>query len=257
MNAHEATLRQKKILENVRKNKQVRVNDLASQFDVSKVTIRSDLDYLATQGLVQRTHGGAMLGGAMRRESPLEITSRENEAVKRRIGAFAASLVKDGDTIIIDVGSTTTELARALSASLQDVVVITNALNIALLLEDHPGVTVIVTGGTLRALQHSLVDPFASRLFEDINVDKAFLGCNGVDAERGFSNANLHEAEVKRAMVRAASRVSFLADHSKLGVRSTARIADVTVAERLITDSAASEEALSALQTVGLHIDIV
>ena len=235
----------------------MRVSDLATRLEVSKVTIRSDLDFLATRGLLHRTHGGAMLKQPIRREHPFEVTRRENETAKRRIGSFAAALVEDGDTIIIDVGSTTTELAKALSSALRDVVVVTNALNIALTLEHHPGITVVVTGGTLRALQHSLVNPFASRIFEEVNVDKAFLGCNGVDPKRGFTNANLHEAEIKYAMTQVAGEVIFLADYSKLLRRSTARIAATSVADRLITDDEADPAALSALRDAGLHIDVV
>lgn len=256
MDAHDAALRQAKILESLRKHKQVRVADLAGQLGVSKVTVRADLDALAGRGVVQRTHGGAVTRKPVRREDPLEIASRENAEAKRRIGRHAAALLSDGETVIIDVGSTTTELVRALSPELRDVVVITNSLNIALLLESHPGVTVIVTGGTLRALQHSLVNPYATRILQEINADKAFIGCNGVHLERGFTNSNLHEAEIKFAMAEVAREVVFLADHSKLLFASTARIAPLSAADRLITDAGVTADVLERLRDSGLKVDV-
>lgn len=256
MSSHEAMLRQRKIIEDIRKFKQVRVNALAADFGVSAVTIRNDLDELAGQGLLRRTHGGAVEASPVRLEHAIEVSSQENAAAKQAIGHAAANLIRSGDTIILDVGSTTTELAKALPDTLQDVTVVTNGLNIALLLERHPGITVIVTGGTLRALQHSLVNPYATRILQEINADKAFLGCNGVDITRGFTNTNVHEADIKHTMTQAARSVIFLADSSKIGHTSTARIAPLNVADELITDEYVSPEHVQALQANGLKVSI-
>jgi len=154
------------------------------------------------------------------------------------------------------VGSTTTELARALSPSLKNVVVITSALNIALLLESHPGITVIVTGGTLRPLQHSLVNPYGTLLLREINADKAFLGCNGVHPEKGFTNTNLQEAEIKRAMIEAAREIIVLADHSKIMQVAAARIGPLEAADLLITDRKAKKEDLELLCSRGLEVAV-
>ena len=181
-----------------------------------------------------------------------QVSAREKE----RIGNFAAGLVQDGETIILDVGGTTTELARALSPSLRNVVVITNALNIALLLESHPGVSVVVTGGTLRPLQHSLVNPYGTLLLQEVNADKAFLGCNGVHPDKGFTNTNLQEAEVKRAMLEAASEAFVLADHTKIMKVATARIAPLSAVTGLITDHQAKAEDIEVLQNSGLNISL-
>lgn len=152
------------------------------------------------------------------------------------------------------MGSTTTELARSLPPSLRNVVVVTSALNIALLLESHPGITVVVTGGTLRPLQHSLVNPYGTLLLQEINADKAFIGCNGVHPEKGFTNTNLQEAEVKRAMIEAARETIVLADHSKIMQVATARIAPLGAAQLLVTSSKARPEDLEALRKAGLEI---
>ncbi|MER3450890.1 MAG: Cro/Cl family transcriptional regulator [Thermus sp.] len=252
----EATERHQRILDLLAKEGQVRVRDLARLLGVSAVTLRADLDYLERQGQLKRVRGGAIRAEARRFELPLEATRMVHAREKEAIGRRAASLVQNGGIIFLDVGSTTTEMARALSPELKDVVVVTNALNIALLLESHPGITVIVTGGTLRPLQHSLVNPFGTLLLEEINADKAFIGCNGVHPERGFTNTNLQEAEIKRAMIKAAREVYVLADHSKLMQVAAARIAPLEAAHLLITDRKARPEDLDLLQAKGLRVEL-
>lgn len=161
----EATLRHQAILEHLRQEGQVRVSELSERFAVSAVTIRADLEHLEQQGALRRTRGGAVPAQQRRFELPLEASRQVHAREKERIGRHAAGLVRSGETIILDVGSTTTELARSLPPSLRNVVVVTSALNIALLLESHPGITVVVTGGTLRPLQHSLVNPYGTLLY--------------------------------------------------------------------------------------------
>lgn len=250
----DAVLRQQAIADLLARFGVVRVSALAKELGVSSVTIRSDLDQLQREGALRRTRGGAVPVDLASPELPLEETSRVRFAEKRKIGARAASLVHDGETIILDVGSTTTEMAKALSPALRDVVVVTNALNIALLLESHPGVSVIVTGGMLRPLQHSLVNPYATTLFGHLNADKAFLGCNGVDPHKGLTNTNMQEAEVKAHMLRASREVVVLADHSKLLQVATARIASLDAIQVLVTDDKAEPGALRALADAGLRV---
>jgi DeoR family transcriptional regulator of aga operon len=256
MSTLETQARRERILALLRQNGQVRVADLAKTLGVSQVTVRADLEALEREGRLRRLRGGAVLWETRRFELPLEVTRTLHAKEKEAIGKRAAALVRNGDVVILDVGSTTTEMAKALSPNLKDVVVITSALNIALLLEGHPGISVIVTGGRLRPLQHSLVNPFGTLLLEELNADKAFLGCNGVHPERGFTNTNLEEAEVKKAMVRAAREVYFLADHSKLLQVATAKIAPLSAAKALITDRKAGKEALEALERAGLAVEV-
>lgn len=256
MSTLETQARRERILALLRQNGQVRVADLAKTLGVSQVTVRADLEALEREGRLRRLRGGAVLWETRRFELPLEVTRTLHAKEKEAIGKRAAALVRDGDVVILDVGSTTTEMAKALSPNLKDVVVITSALNIALLLEGHPGISVIVTGGRLRPLQHSLVNPFGTLLLEELNADKAFLGCNGVHPERGFTNTNLEEAEVKKAMVRAAREVYFLADHSKLLQVATAKIAPLSAAKALFTDRKAGKEALEALEKAGLAVEV-
>jgi DeoR family transcriptional regulator of aga operon len=190
-------------------------------------------------------------------EMSLEETSTTNHAEKMAIAAHAAAMVENGQTIIIDVGSTTTEMAKALSPDLTRVVVITNGLNIALILEALPGVSVIVTGGTLRPLQHSLVAPMGTLILDQLKADVAFLGCNGVDPARGFTNTNIAEAEIKQAMVRSAAKAVFLADHDKIGEVASAFVTEISGADLLITDDGADASVLESLRGDGLAIEVV
>ena len=208
--------------------------ELSTMLAVSEVTVRGDLDGLGRAGLLRRTRGGA--ARPLETEQALEATSFLHAAAKRRIGKAAADLVRNGETIFLDVGSTTTEIARSLSPTLQGVLVVTNGLNIALELERLPNVEVMVTGGRLRRLQHSLVNPYALELLGHIHADRLFLGCNGVHLQSGVTNANHEEAEVKAGMVSRSREVVVVADHSKLGAVSRAQITGLGNVGTLITD---------------------
>ena len=249
-----AALRHDTIRRAIEVDGRVSTADLKGRLGVSEVTIRGDLEHLEAARVLTRIRGGAVVTRSSGIELSLEQTSTTNRAEKMAIGAYAASLVKSGQTIIIDVGSSTTELAKALSPELVRVVVITNSLNIALILESFPGISVIVTGGTLRPLQHSLVAPMGTLLLDQLKADAAYLGCNGVDSTRGFTNANIAEAEIKQAMVRSAERTIFLADHDKIGTVASAFVGDISCADLLVTDTGADPSALASLRSEGLEI---
>jgi DeoR family transcriptional regulator of aga operon len=238
-------------------NGRVSIPDLSDDLGVTEVTVREDLKHLEGRGLLTRVRGGALAAPGTEVETALELTSQAYRAEKQAISAFAASRITSGQTVIIDVGSTTTALANSLAPDLRDVVVITNGLNIAMALEKTPGVAVIVTGGTLRSLQHSLVAPMGTLLLEKLKADVAYLGCNGIDVERGFTNANIAEAEIKQAMLESADEVVFLADHTKIGSVASAFVADIESADLLVTDSGADPEVLDALRQRGLVTEVV
>lgn len=238
----------------------VRVSQLSEQFGISGVTVRADLDELAKTVAIQRVHGGAVSGeGRPPSEQAFERSMLSATGEKRAIGAAAAALVESGQAIILDVGTTTTAIAEALlaRADLADVVIITNALNIALMLESAiPRFTVIVTGGTLRALQHSLVDPSMGPVFDHVQADIAFVGCSGVDVSSGITNVNLPEADVKRRMIAAASRTVVVADGSKLGERYLSRVAPLSHIDLLITGDTADTAIVEALEGQNLTVRV-
>jgi DeoR family transcriptional regulator of aga operon len=176
---------------------------------------------------------------------------------KSRIGHAAAALVGSNQAVILDVGTTTTAIARALIAreELENVVVITNALNIALEFEASiPRFTVVVTGGTLRPMQHSLVDPLADAVLDRIRADIAFVGCNGIDAAAGVTNVNLPEADMKRRMLATAARAVVVADSSKLGIIQLSRVVPLADIDTLVTGSEASKERLEQFRSAGLEV---
>jgi DeoR family transcriptional regulator of aga operon len=251
-------LRREQILSLVREREFVRVADLSDMFGISEVTVRSDLDLLDTSGSLQRVHGGAVVRAPISRtERSLEESSIAAADEKAAIGARAAAMVSNGETIIVDVGSTTTAVARALRkrTDLRDIVVFTSAINVALELEAAiPRFTVVVTGGTLRPLQHSLVDPMANHILERLNVATVFLGCNGVHPDEGITNLNLPETAVKRHMLNAAQRCVVVADGSKIGNISVVKIADIDTVDVLVTGASAPIEALSEIDARGPEV---
>lgn len=249
-----ATVRHQGILAVLEEHGRATVTELAAHLGVSGVTIREDLRLLEAERRLVRSRGGALAIGDGRSELPLELTSMAQAAAKRAIGAAAAAMIRDGSKIIVDVGSTTTALASALTGRFGDLTVVTNAINIALVLERHRNCTVIVTGGTLRPLQHSLVAPLGTLLLDRLNADIAFIGCNGVDARHGFTNSNLAEAEIKQAMIASAARVVVLADHTKLGCVASAFVARLDEVDLVITDAEADPRMLTDLRAAGLEV---
>ena len=252
-----AEVRQQRITALVEEQGFVRVSDLSARFGVSTVTVRTDLQSLESHGRVRRIRGGAMPPGIERAEQPFEVAERDLATEKAAIGSCAAQLVADGDTVLLDVGTTTTAIARALVArsELREVTVVTNGLTVALVLERaSPRISVVVTGGTLRRLQHSLVNPLGTVLLEQLNASIAFIGCNGVDVRGGVTNVNLPEAEVKRAMLLNARRPVVVADGSKLGEVEVAKICDLAEVSLVVTDSSADPSILADLAAVGCDV---
>jgi DeoR family transcriptional regulator of aga operon len=256
-----ATVRRQRMLALIEERGFARVSELGEAFRVSEVTVRSDLDVLEQHRALRRVHGGAMPRHASAvRELPFEEAMQASAEEKRAIAQEAASLVEPGMSVLLDVGTTTAAVARALvdRDALRDITVITNGLSIALELEHAiPRFQVVVTGGTLRPLQHSLVAPLASVMFEHVHADIAFIGCNGVDAVGGVTNVNLPEAELKRSMVAAASRAVVVADGSKIGSVRLGRIGPIDRFDLVITGSSAASEPLAELRAHGADIRVV
>jgi len=254
------SLRRERMLAEIKDREFVRVAELSSRFGVSEMTVRGDLDSLAAKGKVHRVRGGAIPRLIASHEQPFEDSVLSFAAEKVAIGQAAAALLEDGETVLIDVGTTAAATARAIAArtELNDVVVFTNGLKTALELEPaSPRITVVVLGGTLRPLQHSLVDPLAMLILEQISVKTVLLGCNGVDPLGGVTNINLPEAEVKKRMLGVAARRIVLADGGKLGRVEVARLCGVDDVDMVITGRSADPAVVEALRDRGCDVQLV
>lgn len=255
-----AEVRRDRILALLQDEDYVRISQLAEDFGVSVVTIRADLDYLGGRKLVRRVRGGAsQLTPEMHAEPSFELSLGSSTLEKAAIAKAAARKVGSGESIIIDSGTTTTFLTKALVArpELTDLVVFTNSLTIAHELEPAiPRFSVILTGGTLRPAQHALVDPLAGRILDHIHANIVFLSCNGVHPESGVTNISLPDAEVKQRMLRAASRCILLADSSKLGCIELVPICAIADIDLLITGGRADAAQVVALREQGLSVEL-
>ncbi len=247
--------RRRAILEIVNHEGRVLVQDLAPRFNTSQVTIRKDLEILHNQGLVHRTHGGAL---QIRAGALLDPSLREKEKLhpkeKQKIAAAAAHLVKEGQSVVLDSGTTTTLIGRALR-SLRRLTVITNAVNIA---ADLAGtnIEVILTGGILRENSFSLVGPLAEDTLRHLSADILFLGVDGFDIRYGLTTPNMLEAKVNRVMLEIARRTIVVCDSSKFGRRSLSLIAPTSAVHQTITDSRIPKADQQALTEAGIEVTI-
>jgi DeoR family transcriptional regulator of aga operon len=253
-------LRRSQVLETVRRRRFVSVADLSLAFSVSEVTIRNDLDLLAKQGQLERVRGGAIHHATTSLEATYEEARDAHAAAKAAIGLAAAALVESGQTVLLDAGTTVSAVATSLAsrADLHDVTVFTNGLQIALELEAAiPQFSIMLTGGSLRRQQHSLVNPFGTVILEQVHGHVAFLECQGIDAQAGVTHVNLAEAEIKRLLLADARQRIVVADGSKVGEGSLVHLYGVDEIDLLITDPSADPEAIDALREHGLRIQIV
>ena len=229
--------RRRQLLVLVRSSDLVRIPELSRTFGVSKVTIRNDLDVLAERGHVLRVPGGA-IPNLTASERAFEARQAVEIASKMAIADAALEMLGSGSTIILDVGTTTMAIAHALVARTEfvGIVVFTNGLNIALALESAiPRIEVYVTGGALRPLQHSLVEPNATSLLTQIRADYAFIGCDGVHPQRGITTTNLPESAMKQAMLHAAETRVVVADSTKFLRQSLTRVCGLDEIDIILT----------------------
>jgi DeoR family transcriptional regulator of aga operon len=247
--------RRRKILEIVDETGRVTISDVVKRLAVSAVTARGDLDSLSAAGTIVRSHGGAVRRLEPTRDYPVDFKATLHRGEKQRIGEAAANLVKANETIILDNGTTTAEVARHLKLMKPyNVTVITNALNIATELSDSPGISLIMIGGILRQISRSFVGPQAEQILRELHADRLFLAVDGFDLENGPSTPDILEAQLNGLMMDVAREVTIVADSSKLGRRSLSRIGAVERVNRLITDTRAPEEFLSNLRARGLEV---
>lgn len=248
--------RRRLIRERVNEQQRVTVEELTARFGVSEVTIRNDLNVLATRGVLVRTHGGA-LAQQDNEEVPISVKQKLNHEQKLRIATAAVRLIRDGETIVLDSGTTTAEIAKQIRGlRLQSLNVITNALNIAVLLAALPHINLIMPGGQLRANSYSLSGPQAVAALQGLNADRLFLGVDSLDPEIGLMTPHLLEAQLNAQMMKISRQVVAVADASKLMKRNLSVIASVEQIDMLITDDGADAGIVAELRRRGIEVVI-
>jgi DeoR family transcriptional regulator of aga operon len=251
--------RRRLIVELIDRQGRATVEELAREFGTSAVTIRADLEALARSGAIARSHGGALPNHTpVSSDLPLNVKETRRHAQKQRIGQAAAKLVRDGETIILDSGSTTAEIARQLrQMKLESLTVITNALNIALELSGLSNIRVMMLGGLLRQTSYSLVGPDAEQALGKLSADRLFLGVDGLDPRVGVTTPDPLEASLNALMIRVSRETVAVLDATKLGQRSLSVITPVDKLHRVITDTGAPAETVEALRDAGVDVTLV
>lgn len=248
--------RRSKILHLLNENGQVFVQELSEEFNVSEVTIRKDLDLFESRKLLIRSRGGAM-----KYESSVgtdyQITDKDkiNYADKVNIGKRAATLVQDGDTIIIDSGTTTLEVAKNLNRD-YNINIITNAINIVNQLLQFNNINIIVPGGSIRKNSHSLIGPLAEKSLANFYVDKVFIGVDGFNVSQGAFTPNIEEASLNQRMIEIAKEVILVTDSSKFNRKSLAFICPPNKIDIIVTDNKIDKEVERQLIEIGIKVII-
>jgi DeoR/GlpR family transcriptional regulator of sugar metabolism len=236
-----ANQRRDKILELLKEDGSAKVIDLAKIFKVTEVTVRQDLEKLEKDGLLIREHGGAFLKNIKDQVSSFSVANHDNLDKKELIAAKCLEFIENGDTIILDSGSTTTEIAKKLKGT-RHLTVITNALNIALMLGAEPDIEVIMTGGEFKPPTLSLTGQKAADFFKGINVQKLFLATAGLSLKAGLTYPSISDIVVKKAMIDAAETTYLVADSTKIGKTAFASLGALSLIDYIITDAGIEEK---------------
>ena len=250
--------RREQIIQRLRQQGSVQVNDLSLFFGVSTVTIRNDLAFLEKQGIAVRAYGGALIceSNALVVEPSVEDKSSLNTAVKRSIARAAAELIKPGHRVILDSGTTTYEIARLMRQH-TNVIAMTNGMNVANALLEAEGVELLMTGGHLRRQSQSFYGDQAEQSLQIYHFDMLFLGVDAIDLERGVSTHNEDEARLNRRMCEVAERIIVVTDSTKFNRSSLHKIIDTQRIDMIIVDEGIPEDSLEGLRKHGIEVVLV
>ena len=245
--------RQQHILDRARAAGRVEVNALAENLDVTPETIRRDLTILERHGVLRRVHGGAIPVERLGFEPGIETRTERFAAEKERIAKAALAHLPDGGTVLLDAGTTTLRLAERLPRD-RELTIVTNSLGIAALVAQQPNISLYLLGGRVRGRTLAAVGSWLTHALQDVFVDVAFIGANGLSVERGLTTPDQSEAAAKRAMIKAARRSVVLTDHTKIGVDHFSRFADLADIAAVITDSGLDPETAAEIEALGPEV---
>lgn len=245
--------RKNAILETLQKEQRVLVSELSQKYGVTEETIRRDLEKLEKEGFVKKTYGGAVLNENTNIEMPLRTREKQNRREKQTIAKLVASMIGEGDSIILDSSSTSLMVAQELK-DYRKLTVITNSLEVLLELSKSKGVQVISTGGVLNGSTLSLVGRNAEKTLENFYVDKAIVSCEGLDIKRGATDSSEADAELKKSMISCAKKLILAADSTKLGKISFSKVIDLRKGDVLVTDALPDETWRGRLTEIGVEV---
>ncbi|MFE5319486.1 DeoR/GlpR family DNA-binding transcription regulator [Paenibacillus sp. NPDC056579] len=248
-----AAERKLRIVEFVKEKQVATVAALAKEFQVHEATIRRDLAEIEQEGLLKRTHGGVIVDKGANIEPSFSERVSDQLEQKIRIGKKAASMIEDGDHVIIDSGTTTIHIAQAL-ANRTNITVVTNDMNVAAELRDFTGVTVIVTGGTLYHSSFMLNGMYTDDVLQKIHVQKAFIGTPAIHPVHGLTHPEAQLVPTKQGMIRAAQEIIVVADDTKIGKVSLHTVTPITSIHTFITGSEASDSQIKLFRDAGVQL---
>jgi DeoR/GlpR family transcriptional regulator of sugar metabolism len=254
MNAVE---RQNKIVEFVLENGKIDIPDISKMFAVSEMTARRDLNELDRQGLLRRVHGGAIANLGRSYEPSFQTRFAKNQEAKTAIGLKAAELIYDGDSIALDVGTTTLEIVQGLRGK-RNLTIVTSCLQIANKVVDLLSLNIdarlILAGGIVRPRELSMIGPIPEQVYLDLHVDKAFIGIGGVNLEDGLTEYNIEDTQIKKVLIHSAREKIVVADGSKFGVTTFASVAALTDVDKIVTDSSAPMDIIAQVREQGVEV---
>lgn len=250
------TERHQFILDQLQKDQFIQVVDLCEALSVSPVTIRKDLQLLEDKGLLFRTHGGATQNNPYTVDIHINEKEKLQSAEKQRIGAAAASLLKENDSIVVNSGTTVLYFAKNIPA-LPKLTVLTSALNVALELARDSNIELIQLGGSLRQSSSSVTGSYAEQMLGDFFCNKLFMGVDGIDLDFGLTTTNATEASLNKKMVKSAQRTIVLVDSTKFGRKGFGKICNIEEIDHVITDSGVSQQIVRRLESAGVEVTVV
>ncbi|MBU5676615.1 DeoR/GlpR family DNA-binding transcription regulator [Alkaliphilus sp. MSJ-5] len=248
--------RRNHIIELLNRDGKVVIEDLARILEVSEMTIRRDLQHLEEHKLITRTHGGAVLHNLLTKEIPYTKKAEQNIEEKQRIGMYASSLVKEGDIIILDAGTTNMEIAKGI-VDIKNLKIITNDLMIGAFLSKYDGIEVYCTGGIIQRDTGACLGNTTIEFLQNINADIAFVGASAIDIQKGITTPTMDKAQWKKEIIKCAERAILVADSLKFGKVSFAKICSLSRLDLIITDTGIDDEIRQEFKNLDVEVKLV
>lgn len=249
--------RQGKIVELVHETGRVSIPEICAMFEISEMTARRDLNELDRQGLLRRVHGGAIENLGRSYEPSFQTRTIKNQEAKKAIGLKAAELIFDGDSIALDVGTTTLEIVPGLREK-RNLTIITSCLQIAAKIVEQISLEVdarlIITGGIVRPRELSMVGHIPEHVYQDLHVDKAFIGIGGISLQDGLTEYNIEDTQIKKMLISSAREKIVVADGAKFGVTTFASVARLTEIDKIVTDKSAPADMIEQIRKLGVEV---